>query len=92
MNKKKLLEKKDWEYYVFEEDSNIELSVPIPNPSPGFDIIYILDESEKEMYLKTGINALEDRIEDMKINFSNYKMNSWRQEYPIELVIKNQYD
>ncbi|BFO68748.1 hypothetical protein [Chryseobacterium sp. KCF3-3] len=78
MNKKKLLEKKDWEYYVFEEDSNIELSVPIPNPSPGFDIIYILDESEKEMYLKTGINALEDRIEDMKINFSNYKMNSWR--------------
>lgn len=78
MNKKKLLEKKEWEYYVFEEDSNIELSVPIPNPSPGFDIIYILDESEKEMYLHTGIKALEDRIEDMKNNFSNYKMNSWR--------------
>jgi hypothetical protein len=78
MNKKKLLERKDWEYYVFEEDSNIELSVPIPNPSPGFDIIYILDDSEKEMYLNTGIKALEDRIEDMKINFSNYKMNSWR--------------
>lgn len=78
MNKKKLLEKKDWKYYVFEEDGNIELSVPIPNPSPGFDIIYILNESEKEMYLHTGIQALEDRIEDMKINFSNYKMNSWR--------------
>lgn len=78
MNKKKLLEKKDWEYYVFVEDSNIELSVPIPNPIPGFDIIYILDKSEKEMYLKTGIKALEDRIEDMKINFLNYKMNSWR--------------
>lgn len=78
MNKKKLLEKKDWKYYVFEEDGNIELSVPIPNPSPGFDIIYILNDSEKEMYLHTGIQALEDRIEDMKINFSNYKMNSWR--------------
>lgn len=75
---KKLLEKKDWEYYVFEKDNNIELSVPIPNPKPGFDIIYILNESEKEMYLYTGIKALEDRIEDMKINFSNYKMNSWR--------------
>ncbi|WP_027374167.1 MULTISPECIES: hypothetical protein [Chryseobacterium] len=78
MNKKKLLEKKDWKYYVFEEDGNIALSVPISNPSPGFDIIYILNESEKEMYLHTGIQALEDRIEDMKINFSNYKMNSWR--------------
>lgn len=61
MDKKKLLEKKDWEYYVFEEDSNIDLSVPIPNPSPGFNIIYILDESEKETYLHTGIKALEDR-------------------------------
>lgn len=78
MNKKNLLEKKDWEYYIFEEDNNIELSVPVPNPSPGFDIIYVLNESEKEMYLHTGIRALEDRIEDMKINFSNYKMNSWR--------------
>jgi len=78
MNKRKLLEKKDWKYYVFEEDDNIELSVPIPNPCPGFDIIYILEESEKEMYLQTGIKALEDRIEDMKINFSNYTMNSWK--------------
>ncbi|MGE8555657.1 MAG: hypothetical protein ACN6OB_17195 [Chryseobacterium jejuense] len=78
MNKKKLLEKKDWKYYVFEEDGNIELSVPIPNPSPGFDIIYILNESEKEKYLHTGIQAVEDRIEDMKNNFSNYKMNSWK--------------
>ncbi|SDJ08982.1 hypothetical protein [Chryseobacterium jejuense] len=41
MNKKKLLEKKDWKYSVFEEDGNIELSVPIPNPSPGFDIVSI---------------------------------------------------
>lgn len=75
---KKLLEKKDWEYYVSEENNTIELSVPIPKPTPGFDIIYILNESEKEKYLNTGIKALEERIEDMKINFSNYKMNSWR--------------
>jgi len=75
---KKLLEKKDWEYYVFEENNIIELSVPIPNPKPGFDIVYILNESEKEMYLHTGIKALEDRIKDMKINFSSYKMNSWK--------------
>lgn len=76
--KKKLLEQKEWEYYVYEENDTIELSIPIPKPTPGFDIIYILSTSEKEEYLNTGIKALEDRIEDMKINFSNYKMNSWR--------------
>lgn len=75
---KKLLEQKEWEYYVYEENDTIELSIPIPKPTPGFDIIYTLNTSEKEEYLNTGIKALEDRIEDMKINFLNYKMNSWR--------------
>jgi hypothetical protein len=54
------------------------LSVPIPKPSPGFDITHILTRLEKEQYLHIGIKALEDRIQDMKVNFSNYKMNSWR--------------
>ena len=74
----KLLEKKEWEYYVYEYDNTIELSVPIPRPNPGFDIIHILSGPEKEKYLQTGITALEKRIEDMKINFYDYKMNSWR--------------
>ncbi|MEJ5102688.1 hypothetical protein [Chryseobacterium sp. MYb328] len=78
MNKRKLLEKKEWEYYVFEENNTIELSVPIPNPIPGFDITHTLNEPEREKYLHTGIKALEERIQDMKVNFSNYKMNSWR--------------
>ncbi len=78
MSKRKLLELKDWEYYISEENGTIELSVPIPKPSPGFDIIHILTRLEKEQYLHIGIQALEDRIEDMKVNFSNYKMNSWR--------------
>ncbi|WP_042722707.1 hypothetical protein [Flavobacterium sp. B17] len=78
MNNNKVLEKKDWEYYLFEEENNIKLSVPIPKPTPGFDIIYTLDEYEKENYLRKGIIALKDRIEDMNVNFSNYEMNSWR--------------
>lgn len=78
MNKKKLLEQKEWQYYIYEEDGHITVSVPIARPTPGFDIMYILNESEKEEYLHTGIKALEDRIEDMKVNFSNYEMNSWR--------------
>lgn len=78
MNTKKLLEKKEWEYYVFEEHNTITLSVPIANPIPGFDVIYTLSKSEREEYLSTGITSLEKRIEDMKINFSDYEMNSWR--------------
>lgn len=78
MNKRKLLEEKEWEYYVFEENDTIQLSVPIPTPTPGFDIIYTLNDSEREKYLLTGIKALEERIQDMKVNFSDYTMNSWR--------------
>lgn len=78
MSEKKLLEKKDWNYYVYEEGNNIQLSVPIPKPPPGFDVLYTLNESEKEKYLYTGIKALEERIEDMNMNFTNYEMNSWR--------------
>lgn len=78
MNTKKLLEKKEWEYSIFEEHNTITLSVPIAHPIPGFDVNYTLSKSEKEKYLRTGIKSLEKRIEDMKINFSDYEMNSWR--------------
>jgi len=78
MKEKKLLEKKEWEYYVFEQHNTITLSVPIANPIPGFDINYTLSEPEKEKYLRIGIKSLEKRIEDMKINFSDYEMNSWK--------------
>ncbi|WP_304343968.1 hypothetical protein [Chryseobacterium koreense] len=78
MKEKKLLEKKEWEYYVFEEHNTIKLSVPIPKPAPGFDLIYALNEAEKKAYLNSGIQSLEERINDMKTNFSNYKMNPWR--------------
>lgn len=75
---RKLLEKTEWEYYVYENDNTIELSVPIPKPAPGFDVIHILNQDEKEEYSRIGITALKGRIEDMKVNFYNYQMNSWR--------------
>lgn len=78
MNEKKILEKKEWEYYIFENNGHIEVFIPMAKPTPGFDIMYTLSESEKEKYLQIGIKALEERIEDMRMNFSNYKMNSWR--------------
>lgn len=78
MAKRTLLEKKEWEYYIYEIEDAIELSVPISNPAPGFDIIYVLNDFEKNEYLSKGVKALKDRINDMETNFSNYKMVSWR--------------
>lgn len=75
---RKLLEAIKWQYYVYEDDNNIELSVPIPKPTPGFDVTYTLNQNEKEEYLSIGIRALKERIEDMKVNFYNYQMHSWR--------------
>ncbi|RZJ91399.1 MAG: hypothetical protein EOO20_05205 [Chryseobacterium sp.] len=78
MTTKKFLEKKDWNYHVYEDDHTFQLSVPIPKPTPGFDVLHTLNESEKEQYLNKGITTLESRIEDMNINYSNYEMVSWR--------------
>jgi len=78
MNIKKLLEKKDWHFEIYQENNNITLSVPIPKPAPGFDVIHTLSDYEKEKYLQIGIKALEERIQDMNDNFYNYQMNSWR--------------
>ncbi|WP_276732697.1 hypothetical protein [Chryseobacterium carnipullorum] len=45
MNEKKVSEQKEWEYSIFEEGRKITLSVPIPSPAPGFDVVYTLNES-----------------------------------------------
>ena len=62
----------------YDKDNTIELTVPIPAPAPGFDIVYILSEPEKEAYVKTGIKALESRIADMGSNYTAYTMYPWR--------------
>lgn len=78
MTQRKLIAQKEWTYYVYEKDNMIELAVPIPAPAPGFDIVYTLSESEKEAYLKTGIQTLQSRIEDMNSNYTAYAMHAWR--------------
>lgn len=50
---RKLLKAIEWQYYVYEDDNNIELSVPIPKPTPGFDVTYTLNQNEKEEYLSS---------------------------------------
>ncbi len=75
---KKLIEKKEWQYYLYEDENVYELKVPLPKPAPGFDVLYLLSNEEKEAYLTNGIQSLIERIKDMKENHSNYKLQSWR--------------
>ena len=75
---RKEIESKEWQYYLFEKGDDIELSVPIAKPTPGFDVIHTLTQIEKKSYLAKGVTALQTRISDMKKKPSSYKMNSWR--------------
>jgi hypothetical protein len=58
-NDKKILERKEYEYDVLELDGNIILSVPTIYSKQALDVIYRLNESEKENYLRRGITTLK---------------------------------
>ena len=78
MGNKKVIENKGLEYMVFEEEGAIEISVSIPKPFPGFDVRYLLNDKEKQQYKTLGIAALQDRMADMRKNYTQYNMISWR--------------
>ena len=73
------IERNGWNYTMIElDDGSYQMHVPLAEPAPGFDIIHILTEQEKSGYIKHGGESLSDRIADMKVNYRNYKMFSWR--------------
>ncbi len=51
MNNKKLLEKKDWEYYIFKQNDILELLVTVEKPNPGLDIIPIIFKEQSILRL-----------------------------------------
>lgn len=77
-NDKKILERKEYEYDVLELDGNIILSVPTIYSKQAFDVIYRLNESEKENYLRRGITTLKERMGDMRTNAVKYEMKPWK--------------
>lgn len=44
----------------------------------GIDVYHQLSKEEQERYLKDGIESLNDRLKDMDVNYTNYKVTSWR--------------
>lgn len=75
---KTLIEKSDWLYYVYEVNGDLELSIPIGSPPPGFDILHTLTVDEKKIYEKAGISSLQERIKHMKENRNEYKLIAWK--------------
>ncbi|NVK10355.1 MAG: hypothetical protein HWD89_14990 [Tenacibaculum sp.] len=74
-----LIEKREWYHYIFKKSNEeYEILVPISEPKPGFDVIYKLTKEELDDYLLNGICTLEDRIQDMRENYLNYMIVSWR--------------
>lgn len=57
----------DFELVTFRHDIGI-----------GIDIRHIMNNEETLAYLKNGINEVKERMTDMKENYQNYKVNSWR--------------
>ncbi len=74
----KLVEKKDWEYYIYQLKDGYELLVPTPSPAPGVDIIHVLTQEERRRYIEEGKDVLKDRIKDTLNNMHAYKVNAWR--------------
>ena len=75
---KRLIEKEDWKFYLYETENGIELNVPIGEPAPGFDVIHFLTEDEVRIFNEKGVKSLEKRIENMREEFTKYQLNSWR--------------
>jgi len=76
---KQLIEQQSFVYYIYQDDDGIyELSVPVPTPSPGFNVKHKMTSDETSEYLKNGVDALKERIKDMEQNIYDYELKSWR--------------
>ena len=73
------IEYKSYDYSVAKyPDGVFELVTLRHDVGIGIDILHKLNKTETSDYLNKGINALKERIEDMKKNYNNYKITSWR--------------
>lgn len=75
---RKLIEKKDWEYALYQKGEQYELTMVTSSPPPGFDVFHVLEEKEVAAYESLGMEALQERIADMKENYIQYRHQSLR--------------
>lgn len=77
--KRAIIDYNGFEYSVYKYPSNeLELVTCRGDVGIGIDIARKLDESETEEYYTNGITNFEDTLKEMKINYSNYRVTSWR--------------
>ncbi|MEO4005043.1 hypothetical protein [Flavobacterium sp. CAU 1735] len=65
--------------YIMYKNPDLTYAISISkNVGIGIDIYHQLSKEEQELYLKEGIISLDSRMKDMDLNYSNYKVTSWR--------------
>jgi hypothetical protein len=73
-----IIDSEPFKYQVYKNpDLSYEISICKP-VALGIDIYHKLTKQEEVEYLKNGIKALQNRIEDMDGNYNKYKVVSWR--------------
>lgn len=74
-----IIDGKNYEFLIQKSPNGILLlSVSIPDIGVGIDVKYTLNNKETDSYYNKGISILENRMNDMRINHSNYRTTSWR--------------
>lgn len=74
-----IIDYKGYDYSVYKYPSNeLELITCRGDIGIGIDIYRRLDKSEIEEYYTNGIMNFEDKLKEMKSNYTNYKVTSWR--------------
>jgi len=73
-----VIDYKGLDYFIY-KNPDLTYGVLISkNIGLGLDVYHQLSKEEQELYLRDGILSLKSRMEDMDVNFSNYKVTSWR--------------
>ena len=65
--------------YMIYKNPDLTYAVSISkNIGIGLDVYHQLSKEEQEGYLRDGIISLNNRMKDMDLNYSNYKVTAWR--------------
>lgn len=78
-NKRAKTDHKEFEYSVYKHPSNdLEIVTSRGDIGVGIDISRRLTKSEIVEYYSNGMINFKDSLKEMKSNYSNYKVTSWR--------------
>lgn len=73
-----VIDYKNLDYMIYKNPDLTYAILISKNIGVGLDVYHPLTKEEQEQYLSDGITSLNDRMTDMDLNYTNYKVTSWR--------------